>query len=117
MANIMSLMTTSKYRLRPGTIGFMVTPPIALTIAFVIQRDITDAFESTIVYFIVPYIISFPIFRLLPYQGFLASLAALVYALSIAWFGFWWGGLGVGTALALAVALPHSRDSARNSHS
>ena len=106
-------MATHRFPLPSTIIVFILTPFIAFTIAFAIHHDFPDAFGATIVYFVVSYVISFPIFRLLPYHGVLASLAALTCALPIAWFGFWWGGMGVGAALALSVALPRSRDSAR----
>ena len=95
------------------SIGGAVGPPIAaFLVAYGVQGEAADPLGPALAYFAVPYAIAFPLFRRLPVRGVLPGLIAVPVGLAIAYLGFWFGGMGIGAVLAVALALPRRRTSA-----
>jgi len=91
-----------------GTLLGLISVPLAAFLLILVAQggSLDDTWPFFLYYFAATYIVFFPLLRLLPYRGRRAVLFALpLVVLSV--FGMWWGGLGVGAALIMALALPN----------
>ena len=93
----------------PRFITLLLLPPLlALAVAFALNREITEALRLTVGYFLLAYWAASILWGVWGSRwplGVRTRVVLVLIAPLVMWAGFWHGGIGLGTAILMAVAL------------